>query len=187
MVKNYIIEIGVDSNAAPRPDGTYPTFLNLLLVKHGTSFPPAPPVSSGDLTPASFALLNNLDQFCVRVADYSTANTSPLHLEMIEARFLKVADFTSLSWVTESKPICAGRRDLKPLNPHDGSTLPPPQLKNLWGIYTLDGSGEQVMTFNNPGRAILMISAVFIDSTSEDVKTYKRYGHDPEIIVGPGG
>lgn len=191
-LNKYVIEIGLDSRVAARPDGTYPHLMSLVKVENWDD-------GSGD--PWWFTNFRQHDAIVFRVCDYTGLGIGGgiIDVKGIVISFLlpqnprRISQDVTFNDVTAGV-ICSGENYF-PLQ--EGSSLVMAKELPCWrfiGIdkkekpYWLTGKGLEE---SGQGIALLRVSVtalVSVEDATEGASTELRcFTHDPEIIVGVGG
>lgn len=175
----YVIEIGLDANAAPRFDGTYSHLISLIQLKEW---------SDTEGTAAWFTAFQPGDWITFRACDY-TGRPSGKEVPEIEmgglfAYFLDSQNPRQLSPCLDDGLICSGEF-LYPRKDSQSLVIPDKPAWRFLGP-DLDGA-ERYFKFNGGyHRAFLRVS-IAATVTVGSVKELRWFTHDPEIIVGVGG
>ncbi len=197
---DYIFEVGIDRHAKPDPNGIYPLFFNIC-----TSVDLPTPVWTTQFRPE--------ETFRWHFFDYTDApnhsQDESLSIEGFTMSIVKANDRNILIPILPERPLCFGSSKLIPsLDPNQDPSLPlgvivPATIGslvfgNISGGWNLPSNTiDQAVAFafpappdNKPLKAILRfgltVTVTKQSSSGEPEVELRHYGHDPEIIVGPG-
>jgi len=171
--KTYVMELGLDADAAPRTDGTYP-LLESLARKDSKS--------SAGWVPAWETEFRSGDIIAFRVFDYTLdATKSRFALKNLSLFFLDPAHPAALSSCLHENPICVSEHSFLPTPP---KSLVVPDAPG-WGLADTTGA-EAFFTFDTPERSILRVGIITTYQVEPGRHELRQFGHDPEIFVGEG-
>ena len=174
----YVIEIGLDSDMAPRPDGTYSHLISLIKVDDFAA-------TKGD--PGWFTDFKSGDQIAFRVCDYTASpfGMPVVNVESLVVYFLETKYPRLISPSASDGLICSGQNCFPVL---DGkSLLSKDDRLHCWRfVDSLDGKLDKHCTLTGPARALLRVSIAATVMVG-DARELRWFTHDPEIIVGEGG
>jgi hypothetical protein len=177
---NYVIEIGLDSDVAPRYDGTYSHLISLIKVVDFAA-------TKGD--PGWFTDFKSGDQIAFRVCDYTKEipGMPDVKVKGIFASFLNSKHPRQISPCVGDGMICSGQHYFPIL---EGKSLLGGDGHCWRFVDGFEGKSDKSYTLTGPGRALLRVSiAATVPIGAEgagDVQELRWFTHDPEIIVGEG-
>jgi len=173
----YVIEIGINSLASPRPDGTYPYLMSL--VKADWENPKDPG------TPAWFTQLQVNDKFVFRVLDYTNLGTTSITQFQVHGLFIRLLNPGSpraAAQVASEEMICTGKDYY--LVEGASSYL----IKDAPGWYFFKAGKEKHFSFDVGNKKALLQASIAVTAPILNGPAELRwYTHDPEIFVGEGG
>jgi hypothetical protein len=174
---DYVVELGLDGNVAPKTDGSYPLMQSVARKE------------SAGWSPAWYTAFEPGDRVAFRFADYTNAGKD-VHFvpAMILISFRKPDDPTQLSYPFKEKVNPISISSEFALGSGQGSIVLPASLgakADYW--YLIDqGSGDEAFFQFAKAKSLLRFLLRF-EIAVRYGDQLRLYGHDPEIFVGEGG
>lgn len=174
---DYVVELGLDGNVAPKTDGSYPLMQSVARK------------DAGKWVPAWYTAFEPGDRVAFRFADYSKASDD---LDFIPAMLLisfrKPEDPAQLSYPFKKKINPISISSEFSLGSGQGSIVLPPALggkADYW--YLIDQQTEEEAFFQFAKAKSLLRFLLRFEIAVRYGDELRLYGHDPEIFVGEGG
>ena len=174
---DYILELGLDGNVAPKPDGSYPLMQSVARR------------DADKWVPAWYTSFAPGDRVAFRFADYTRASKDvPFVPATILISFRKPEDPTRLSYPFKRKVNPISISSEFSLGSGQGSIILPAKFgakASYWYLIDQQTGEEAWFQFTSSKSPLRFLLRFEIAVRYQD--QFRLYGHDPEIFVGEGG